>query len=194
MKSLITALMICTLSAGAWAEKGLINETRTDANGQKTIIIKDYRPKKQRPLKRATPQFKEYDLGSSEADYASTPVNVNYAPPPQQQQQSAPQPVQRVQSYSQTYAPGPNASMTPGGGGGSFGSTVLPTYPAYGPWYGYGYGYGYNGCNRPYYPAQYPATYPGFLPGQPSGPPYVIGYPVFNTVSPPRLPGAGRCR
>lgn len=217
MKSLLTALMICTLSVGAMAEKGLVNETRTDANGHKTIVIKDYRTKKPRPLKRSAPAFKEYDLGPSQTEYAQQqPVNVNYAPAPQPQQYSSSngRTADRVQTYSQTYAPGPNKSMSPGGGGGSFNSTVLPTAPVwgwgfnggYGPFYGNGYyGNGYSGngygrhCQRPYYPAQYPSTYPGFLPGLPSGPAVNLGYPVFNTVSPPIIPGAGfpgrgRCR
>lgn len=206
MKSLITALMICTLSAGSLAEKGLVNETRTDANGHKTIVIKDYRAKSKRPLKKtAQPTFKEYDLGPSATDPASQPVYVNYAPPAPPQAQAAPQ-QQRMQTYSQSYAPGPNKSMTPGGGGGSFASTVLPTYPYYGYGYGYGYDYGYypysncrpwygNRCyNNRYYAGQYPSTYPGFLPGQPSGPALNLGYPVFNTISPPLIPGAGAVR
>lgn len=206
MKSLLTALMICSLSAGALAEKGLVNETRTDANGHKTIVIKDYRTKKPRPLKRTAPAFKEYDLGPSETEYAQQqPVNVNYAPAPQPvHYSSSGRTVERVQTYSQTYAPGPNKSMSPGGGGGSFNSTVLPTAPVWG--YGWGYdpyyansGYYGRGWNRPYVPAQYPSTYPGFLPGLPSGPALNLGYPVFNTISPPIIPGAGhygpgRCR
>ena len=207
MKSLIAALMICTLSAGAYAEKGVVSKTTTDANGHKTIVIKDYRAKKQRPLKRnAAAQFREYDLGPSASDPSMQPVDVSYAPPaPQQQpQQQAYAPQERVRTYTSTYAPGPNASMSPGGGGGSFSSTVLPTSPyygfygGYGPYYGYGnygygnYGYG-NRCNsRPYYPAQYPSTYPGFSPGLPSGPPVNLGFPVFNTVSPPIIPGYRR--
>ncbi len=202
MKSLIAALMICTLSAGASAEKGVVTRTTTDANGQKTIVIKDYRAKKQRPLKRtAASQFKEYDLGPSATDASMQPVDVSYAPPAQPTYV----PEQRVRTYTSTYAPGPNASMSPGGGGGSFSSTVLPTSPyygygfygGYGPYYGYGnYGYGNRCSNRPYYPAQYPSTYPGFLPGLPSGPALNLGFPVFNTVSPPIIPGAGgyRCR
>ncbi|GMU52960.1 MAG: hypothetical protein AMXMBFR33_21060 [Candidatus Xenobia bacterium] len=197
MKRFVTALMICTLSAGAWAEKGLVTQTRTDAQGNKTIVIKDFRPKKKRPLKRQ-PAFKEYDLGQSNVEYSSPapsaqPVMQNYAPQPME---TARQPVQRVQTYSQTYSPGPNKTMSPGGGGGAFASTVLPTAP----YWGWGYGYGqpwYGNCNNygPFYPAGarvvpgvravYPNTYPGFMPGLPSGPPAITGYPVFNTVSPP---------
>ncbi len=193
MKRFVTALLICALSACAWAEKGLVTQTRTDAHGNKTIVIKDFRPKKKRTLKRQ-PAFKEYDLGQSNLDDSSPapsarPVMQQYAP---RSMEAAREPVQRVQTYSQTYSPGPNKTMCPGGGGGAFASTVLPTAPVWGwgPW-------GYRNCNNfgPFYPggarvvpgvrAVYPNTYPGFMPGLPSGPPAITGYPVFNTVSPP---------
>lgn len=135
-KHWIAAAVLVALAAPAAAQEGKVTtEVRRVSPTETTITIHDTRPRPARAKRPSTPDFKEYDLAPA-ARPAPAPAPPAYAPPPASYAWPS-------ETYSQTWAPGPNSQMARGGGG-TYGTTLAlgPAFYGYG---GYGYGGGYWG-------------------------------------------------
>lgn len=173
MKRILAIFLL--LSLAATAEQGKVVQSVERHGNHTTIIYKDYRKKPRPKVVTEAPapatqteevDFKVYDLEEPRPE----PAPARLGP---------------VQTYSQSYTPGPNRGMAANGAGYSSGFSN----------YGYGYGYAYYPYSYRYparpYRVAVPRAYQN-LPQQRYAPnPVALPYraPVIRV----RFPG-GRCR